>query len=109
MRRTEGIVDVEIAQRRQLLAERRVVLLFLDVEAEVLQQQYVAQVERLDHPLDLWPDGVRGQRYLDAEAFTQLGGDRLEAVLRHDLSLRSAEMRHQHDLCAVLSQVVDGG
>ena len=42
----EGIVDIDIAELRQRLRERRIVLLFLTMEANVLEQSHssVAQV-----------------------------------------------------------------
>ena len=38
MRRAEGVVHVEIAERGESAGKGRVVLLFLRVEAEILQQ-----------------------------------------------------------------------
>ena len=50
MRRREGVVDIDVAQRRELVDEGRVVLLLLLVEAEVLQQQHVARLQRAAPP-----------------------------------------------------------
>ena len=43
MRGAERVIDVEVAQGGQLLTECGVVLLFLGVEAQVLQQQDLAR------------------------------------------------------------------
>ena len=48
MRRPERVVDVDVAVRGERLGERRVVLLLLDVEAEVLEQQHLAGAEPAD-------------------------------------------------------------
>ena len=45
VRRREGVVDVEIAERRQLLDEGRVVLLLARMEAGVLEEKHVAVLQ----------------------------------------------------------------
>ena len=52
MRGAERVVHVHVAVGRERLRERRVVLLLLGVEAEVLEQQHLAGPEP--------PDGVLG-------------------------------------------------
>src|SRR5262249_62390446 len=47
MASAEGIVDVYVAQRRDQLGEIGIALLFTRVEAEILQQQYLAWLQRL--------------------------------------------------------------
>src|SRR5438552_12947021 len=42
MRGAEGVVAVDVAQRRKLARERLVILLFFWIKAEVLQQQHLA-------------------------------------------------------------------
>ena len=42
MRGAEGVVDVDVAQRGEFFGEGRVVLFFLGMEAQVLQQQHFA-------------------------------------------------------------------
>ena len=46
MRGREGVVDIDVAQRRELVDEARVVLLLFLVEAQVLEQQHVAGLQR---------------------------------------------------------------
>ena len=55
MRRAEGVVDVDVAQRGELLRELGIVLLFLGVEAQILEQQHFAGLRAA------WPP-LRGRR-----------------------------------------------
>ena len=48
MGRAERVVDVDVGVRRQGRGERRVVLLLLGVEAEVLEEQHLARPQALD-------------------------------------------------------------
>ena len=45
MRCAESVVDVNVTQARELLRKVIVVLLFLGVKAQVLEQQYIAVTE----------------------------------------------------------------
>ena len=58
VRGSERIVDVEVEAGRELLRERRVVLLFLRVEANVLEHHDIARLHRTDGLLDAWTHRV---------------------------------------------------
>src|SRR4051794_23199597 len=96
VRRTEGVVHIEIAKPRERLRERIVVLLLTGIEARVLEQQDLAvlqctrcgngivTIERRDEP-----DGMR----------RQLGeplGYGCERIFRFSLSFRPAQVREQY-------------
>ena len=89
----EGVIDVHVGHRGQLLgelvlglAELRVVLggLVLDdlffVEPQVLQQQDIAGLEGLGLRLGVRPDAVVGEDDLLAEQLGEPLGHRLEGV-----------------------------
>ncbi len=46
MSRAEGVIDVEVRKRRQLLGEGWIVRLLLSVKAHVLEQKHVANRHR---------------------------------------------------------------
>ena len=109
VRRAEGVVDVDVAQRRQLLGEPGVVAGLLRVEAEVLEQQDVAGPER--------GRGLRG-RGADAVVRGRDGAaEQLGEARRHGrhaqpvdhLPLGPAEVGHEHDRAALVEQVRDRG
>ncbi len=58
VRRAEGVVDVEVAERGELFGEPVVVLLLLLVEAQVFEQQHVAVIQLRDCRLGLLADTV---------------------------------------------------
>ena len=61
VRGAERVVDVEVAQRGEFLGERRIVLLFLGMEAQILEQQDFAG--RGLHGLDFGPDAIGRHLY----------------------------------------------
>ena len=60
VRRAKGVVDVNVAQARQLLCERGIVLFLCGVIAQVLEQQHLAR--RGQHFLNFWTDAIRRER-----------------------------------------------
>src|SRR5262249_1352899 len=52
--------------------------------------------------------GVRSEFNGDAEQLAQARGDRRQRKLRDDLALRATQMSHQDDLCASVTQRLDG-
>ncbi len=58
VRRRERIIDIDIAERRQLAGEVGVVLLLARVEAQILQQRDLAGPQRIDDPLGLGSDAI---------------------------------------------------
>jgi len=85
MRRTEGVVHVQILPRNQLLHEGRIVGRLPRIEPQVVEQR---------HP--------RKQR-------AQVLAHRLDVELRIRLALRTAEVAHRRDLGPLLLQPPQGG
>ena len=69
--RPEGVVDVDVRVRRQLLGELRVVLLLLGVEAQVLEEEELARPESLDRILGADAQRVAGHRDVAPEQLGQ--------------------------------------
>ena len=103
VRRAERVVHVEVGERRERLRERRVVLLFLGVEPQVLEQHDAAArgVDLLHRASRLVADAVVGERHRRAEQLGQAIRDRPQAHLRVRLALRAPEMAREHDRRAV--------
>ena len=82
MRRAEGVVDVDVGERRELARERRVVLLFLGVEPQVLEQDDAARRRRLRSPLCAGsPMQSSANTTGRSEQLRQVVRDRLQRVL----------------------------
>ena len=115
MRAAEGIVDVDVAQRGELLGEGGIVGLFLRVEAEVLQQQGLAGFELLRHLERNVADAVgrEGNVFRDVENLlqqnAQAGDERPQAHGLDRLALGPAQVRAEDDLGLVAQRVLDGG
>src|ERR1035437_488954 len=115
MRAAKGVVDVHIAERRELCRELRVVGLLLRMEAQILQQQ---RLSRLELPRHLRRDAANAVRrkgdilrqvqYLlnqqpkARNQWTQAHG-------LHWLALRPTKVRAQDDLGLVAQRVLNGG
>ena len=66
VRRAERVVDVDVGQRGELPGEGRIVLLFLGVEAQVLEQHHAALAGGIDRRLRLLADAVVGELHRPA-------------------------------------------
>ena len=110
MRCAERVVDVHVAERGQLLAERRVVLLLALVEAQVLHHEHVAVAQRRGLRLRVGPHRVGGEHDGLAEKLGQaLGGGAQRERFLEALAGRSSEVAHEDDARALLHQTLDGG
>jgi hypothetical protein len=107
--RAEGVVDVHVAQLRQLLGEPGVVAGLLRVEAEVLQQEDVPGPERGRGPRCRGADAVVRGRDRATEQLGEAPGHRRHAQLLDDLPLGTAEVGHEDDRAALTLQVGDRG
>jgi hypothetical protein len=87
--------------------ERRIVLLFLFVEAGVFQAEDVAILHRRDRLGCRFADAVIGKRNGLPDHLRQRFGDRLQRVLGI-AALRPAEMCEQDDLAALTGDFGDG-
>ncbi len=107
VRRAERVVHVDVAERRQFLRERRVVLLFLGMEAQVLEQQHLAG--RRLHGFHFGADAIG--RHLDRRPSSSCSraatGCRL--ISGFGFSLGTPQVRRQDDTGAVFQRVLDGG
>jgi glutathione S-transferase len=79
MRRSKSIVDVDVAQGRQLFGELRIVLFFFGVEAQILQQQNFAGFGQ--NRMHLRTDAIWRHRYWLAQKFREPLGARRQAHL----------------------------
>ena len=99
----EGVVDEDISQIGQGLAELGVVLgLALD-EAGVLQQHHVAVLELGGQALGVLAGHVLGHPDLHAQQLAEAVGHDLQAQLRLELALGLAHVGAENDLRAVLT------
>ena len=103
----EGIVDVEIRQRRELPRELGIVARLSRLEAHVLEHQYVAVAQLLHQRRDLVADHRRRQRHLRARQLAQAIRHRRERQLRRAFAFWSAQMGDQHQACAARAQLFD--
>ena len=107
MRGAERVVDVEVAQGSQLLAERGVVLLFLGVEAQIFQQQDFARSGF--HGRDLGPHAIGRHLNRPAEQLLQPRGHGPQTHFGVRLPLGTAEVRRQNHAGAAIQGELDGG
>lgn len=121
----EGIVDVDVSQGSQSLAELgdggsvSLDLLalgvlgaafLLGVEAQVLEENDLTTGGLVDGLLGLGADAVLGEEDGLAQQLLELGDDGLQAVLGVDLAVGTAQVGHEDNgLGAILNGVLDGG
>ncbi len=103
----ERIVDIYVGVRGELRGKLRIVLLFLGVESEVLQQDRLACPEALDRILRAHSERVAGYRHVaPKERRDPLAhGPKTKAVL--DLAVRPAQMAGEDDAGTLGEQGVD--
>jgi hypothetical protein len=92
VRGREGVIDVDLAQARELVGKGRVVLLLAGMEAQVLQQRHATFWQRIDHGLRLPPNAILGKSHLAAEHAAQRLGDGGQRHRALALTLGPAEM-----------------
>ena len=78
VRGRERIADEDIAQRRQLLRERGIILLLALVEAQVLQHRDAARLQTVDRLHRRLADAVGCEGHRLAEQFAEFGRDRCQ-------------------------------
>jgi len=103
------IVDVDIAEPRQLAGESRFVRRLLAMEPHVLQEEDVAGAPTLDRIGDRRTDAVFQLPNWTAEQIRQTGRGRSELQTLDHASLRPPEVRDQHHLRVVFEQVMQSG
>ena len=103
----EGVVNEQVCQGGQLLAQSRVILCFTGHKAGVLQQHDFAVAQAGSQGLGIGPDDIL--RHLDRlpqQLRQPLCHDR-QAQLRFKFPLGLAHMGAEDDLCAVVDQIPD--
>ena len=109
VRRPERVVHVDVGERGELGRERRVVLLFLGMEAKVFEQHDVAAGLRLGDGLPCrFTNAVAREHDLPPEERREVRRDRLEAVFRVRLAFRTTQVRGEDDGGALVERVLDG-
>ncbi len=103
----EGVVDEDIGQLSQLLAELGVVLGLALFKAGVFEQHDLAILELVSQTVRVLACNVLRHADLDAEQLAQTVGDDLQAQLGLKLALRLAHVGAQDDAGAVLAQIID--
>ncbi len=95
MRGAKGVVDEYLFAARQFVGEVAIVRFFLMMEAQVLEQDRFAGLERVDHFAGVFANTVRRERDLMPERRRQVLGDGFEAQVGAAF-FGAAEMRAKH-------------
>ena len=105
----ESIGHIQLSHGSELLGESGIVLLFLCVEAEVLQQQHFAALEISSLCLGILADDILCEDHILTQQLAQTlcHGSKGEVLL--PLTLGLAEVGASDDSCALLQQIADGG
>ena len=111
----EGVVDVDVAERGELLGEGRVVGFFFGVEAEVFEKEGLAGLEVVGHLGGDFAYAIGGEGYVFifvedvVEEVTKMVHDGAEAHGGDGLALGAAEVRAEDDFGVAAERVLDGG
>ena len=105
----EGVVDEDVAQRRQLLDEGGLVLLLPGVKARVLQEHDVAVLHGADGRMHDVAHRGGHEGHGAAQLLGQREGDGPQRVRLVRPALGPAEMGQQHRAAALLRDLADGG
>ncbi len=105
MCRSERVVDVKIAERRQLAREGGIVCFLLAVEANVLEQDEITVGERRRGFARGLADAIGGECDRESEARAELARYRGERIFRARRTVRAAEVREHDRARALLVQV----
>jgi hypothetical protein len=122
----EGVIDVDVGEPGQRRAEgfhvfrvgldlgdrtvgagRGGFAFFLDMETKVLEQDDFAGLDLRACGLDFRPDTVGKEGHRFAEKAFESGGNRRQAVLRHDFPVGAPEVRHENDGCTLVQGILD--
>jgi hypothetical protein len=104
---TEGIVDINFAQLRQLLGKSFIVLFFALVEAQVFKEQNFARLQLSGSLLSNFTNAIVSELDRLTEQFAQPLRYRSERILLIALTLWATEVGHEDEFCSSLSQVAD--
>ena len=108
MRCAKSVIDKNIRQGRQLFGKIRIIALLFGMVTQVLQQNHLL-VRFIDIRLDTLPHAIAEEKDIRTQKLLQADRHLLKAVFRHGLSVRPAQMAHQHKLlCAMLKDILQG-
>src|SRR5215213_4197495 len=103
----ECVVDVEIAEPRQLPRKVVVVLLFFGMKAKVLEQQHVAIPQSVDRRLGLLAHTVFGKGNRLSQQLRKMFRDWTQTVFLYALTFGPSKMRGKNYARAVLDRVLN--
>jgi hypothetical protein len=109
VRRREGVVDVAVGQLGELPGEAVVVLLFLGMEAQVLEQEHLARLQRLRLRPRGRADAVGRERDGPVQQLREAFAHRPQRVGGVRPALGAAQVRGEHDGGAGVERVPHGG
>ena len=105
MRGAERIIDVHVAQLRELFGERGIILLFFGMESEIFEQKHLPLLQISNHFLDFWAHTAGSKGDGLPQQFSKPGRNRPQAVLRFRLPFRPAQMRGEDEAPAFFEHV----
>ena len=109
VRRSERIVHIHITQFAQALAEALIASLFLGMEAQVLQNQYFAGLQRSGLRFCIGPNAVGGKNNGHTKQGAKVFGHGPQAHGRVHFALGAAQVAHEDGVAAVLDDLLHGG
>jgi hypothetical protein len=104
----EGVVHVEVAQRREARGEAGIVGLFAGEEAGVFRDRHTAAREPPGLGHSLVGERVAEEGHRCAQQALELTDHRFHGILRVDPALGPAEVGEQHDSCPAAPEKLDG-
>ena len=103
----EGVVDKDVAERRELAHEIGIVAFLAAVKPGILEAKNIAGAHRIHGGRRFFPDAILGESDGPVHELRELLGNRPQRILRI-APLRPAEMREQDDLAALVGDLGDG-
>jgi hypothetical protein len=108
VRYRKGVIDEDVAERRELSDEIGIVALLAGVEPRILQAEHVARPHGIHCGARFLADAILGEGNRTAKHIGNSWNERLERMLAVR-PFRTSEMRQQDHLAASCDDVQDGG
>ncbi len=109
VRRSKGIIDIDVGQRCQLSAELRIVELFATIETQILQKQHIAIFKTLRQCQSLRSYAIRRHDHITSQDTRKHPGYRSQRELLLETgALRTAQMTHQDHPGTMFQKIVNG-
>ncbi|MNY28177.1 hypothetical protein D3C86_1621360 [compost metagenome] len=103
--RAECVVDEQVSQFCELLSQFRIVLFFTRIETDILKHKHIAIVQSSDLRFHCITHSFISFGYRFAEQLGQTNSSTGKAHGINELTLRTAHVAGQNDLCTVFDQV----